>query len=484
MSTSATRADRTPPASTAAAPPPRVLLVEDTDSLAEVYAAYLAKQDIPVTRVATGKAALSHLEAQHPDVLVLDVQLPDMNGLEILAHVRKHRLPTEAVVITAHGSIGKAVEAMRGGAFDFLVKPFTADRLVAAVRGAIARRAVESDARPGAEDPAGGRYFGFVGGSAVMREVYDKIEGVASSKATVFITGESGTGKELAAEAIHRRSARRDGPYVTVNCAAIPKDLLESELFGHAKGAFTGATADRDGAALQADGGTLFLDELGEMPIDLQAKVLRFLQSGTVQRVGDAKPRPVDVRIVCATNRDPLAEVKAGRLREDLFYRLYVIPLELPPLRARAEDILPIARSFLAQFAREEKKSFKAFAPDAEQRLAAYAWPGNVRQLQNVVRHAVVLNDGEAVSLSALPPLPDAAAPPPRSASPAATAMAPAGAANGIRPLWQVEKEAIEAAIQACGGNVPRAAALLEVSPSTIYRKIQEWQKAAGGGGK
>lgn len=462
----------------------RLLLVEDTESLAQVYIAYLAKQKMGLSHVATGAAAVATLDAQAPDVLILDVQLPDMNGLEILQRVRDRRLPTEVVVITAHGSIGKAVEAMRAGAFDFLVKPFSADRLLAAVRGALARRRVESEARPAVENAAGERYFGFVGASPVMHEIYQKIEGVASSKATVFITGESGTGKELAAEAIHRRSARRDGPFVTINCAAIPKDLLESELFGHAKGAFTGATAEHDGAALQADGGTLFLDELGEMPIDLQAKVLRFLQSGMVQRVGDAKPRSVDVRIVCATNRDPLAEVKAGRLREDLFYRLYVIPLELPPLRARAEDILPIARAFLAQFAREEKKSFSGFAPTTERLLTEYSWPGNVRQLQNVVRHAVVLHDGELVPPAALPPLPDGSGPTTGSAA-AATAVLPPSqgaspaAASAIRPLWQVEKEAIEAAIRACDGNVPRAAALLEVSPSTIYRKLQEWQKAA-----
>jgi two-component system, repressor protein LuxO len=471
MTTLPARNDR----STAAAPGPRALLVEDTESLAQVYTAYLVKQGIPVTHVATGAAAMAALDGQRPEVVLLDVQLPDMNGLDILRHIRERNLPSEVVVITAHGSIGKAVEAMREGAFDFLVKPFSADRLTAAVRGALARHQVEA-AEPGpAETPDGDRYFGFVGRSDAMHEVYRKIENVASSKASVFITGESGTGKELTAEAIHRRSARRSGPFVTVNCAAIPKDLLESELFGHAKGAFTGATAERDGAALQADGGTLFLDELGEMPLELQAKVLRFLQNGTVQRIGDARPRPVDVRIVCATNRDPVAEVKAGRLREDLFYRLYVIPLDLPPLRARGEDVLLIARSFLAQFAREENKGFRALAPETERLLAGYSWPGNVRQLQNVIRHAVVLHDGDVVQPLALPPLLDDTTPAP--------SVAPAGPATGepvtkVRPLWLVEKEAIEAAIRSCDGNVPRAAALLEVSPSTVYRKLQEWQKS------
>ncbi len=459
---------------TAVAAADRVLLVEDTESLAQVYLGYLKKRGIDAAIVATGRGAMAAIDAAMPRVLVLDLQLPDMNGLEILRSLRKRQLPVEVVVITAHGSIGTAVEAMRDGAFDFLVKPFSAERLVTAVQGALARHRAEASERP-TESPDGDHYFGFVGSSAPMHEIYRKIENVASSRASVFITGESGTGKELAAEAIHRRSARRDGPFIAINCAAIPKDLLESELFGHAKGAFTGATADREGAALQANGGTLFLDELGEMPLDLQAKVLRFLQNGTVQRVGDSSPRPVDARIVCATNRDPLAEVKSGRLREDLFYRLYVIPLEMPPLRVRGDDVSLIARNFLERYAREENKRFRILAPETEALLTRYDWPGNVRQLQNVIRHAVVLHDGEAVMPEMLPPLNEAAAP----ASPMPAAGAPA-AGDAVRPLWQVEKEAIERAIAACGGNVPRAAARLEISPSTIYRKLQEWQQKAG----
>jgi two-component system repressor protein LuxO len=286
-------------------------------------------------------------------------------------------------------------------------------------------------------------------------------------------------------------SPRRDKPFVALNCAAMPGELIESEMFGHVKGAFTGAHADRAGAAIQANGGTLFLDEICEMDLGLQSKLLRFLQTGVVQRIGSTKPEPVDVRIVCATNRDPRVEVAGGRFREDLFYRLHVIPIHLPALREREDDVAMIASALLAKFAAEEHKSFRGFAPDAEALLRGHPWPGNVRELQNVLRNAVVLNDGEEITAAMLgslgqlraaapPPAPAAAAPP----MPAAPAYPGGGGERapgerGIMPLWQVERAAIEDAIRVCHGNIPRAAALLEVSPSTIYRKRQAWQ---GGG--
>jgi two-component system repressor protein LuxO len=334
---------------------------------------------------------------------------------------------------------------------------------------------------------AGGQgYFGFTGSSPVMRGVYRTIEAAAPSKATVFITGESGTGKELCAEAIHRASPRAKGPFVAVNCAAIPQDLMESELFGHVKGSFTGATSTRDGAASRADGGTLFLDEICEMDINLQSKLLRFLQTGTVQKVGGDGPQKVDIRVVCATNRDPLVEVEENRFREDLYYRLHVIPLHLPPLRERPGDALEIARVLLKRMVQEEGKGFGGFAADAEAAISSYDWPGNVRQLENSLRNAVVLHDGAELTLSMLPPpintlkgatgAPQGAPGAGAIAAGASVASAAAAVDDGvIRPLWMVEKEIIERAIALCDGNIPKAAALLEISPSTIYRKKVAW---------
>ena len=453
-----------------------ILLVEDSPTLAHLYRAYLGKENWNVLLAETGAAALGLLHSERPRVMVLDLKLPDMEGLDILRHVIEEKIPCAVVVVTGYGSVHVAVEAMRGGAFDFIEKPCNADRLLYTVRNALKMRQPEVLAG----EPGGRRqYCGFIGSSPPMQMVYQVIDNVAVSKATVFITGESGTGKEVCAEAIHRQSPRSDKPFITLNCAAIPRDLLESELLGHVKGAFTGAYSARQGVAALAHGGTLFLDEIGEMDLSVQSKLLRFVQTGTFQKVGGNKSETVDVRLVCATNRDPLKEVAAGRFREDLYYRLHVIPIQLPALREREDDVLPIARRFLADFSREESKAFIGFSPESEARLRAYAWPGNVRQLQNVVRNIVVLHQGVLVTTDMLPsPLnvsTDPSAMP--LASPAVAREAPASAeAEAIVPLWRVEKEAIERAIAFCGGNVPRAAALLEVSPSTIYRKRLGWQ--------
>ena len=314
-------------------------------------------------------------------------------------------------------------------------------------------------------------FGGFIGASPAMQAVYRTLESVASSKATVFITGESGTGKEVAAETLHQASPRRGKPFIALNCGAIPRDLLESEVFGHVKGAFTGATENRIGAASAADGGTLFQDEIGEMPMEMQVKLLRFVQSGTVTPVGGARAEGVDARLVCATNRDILAEVQAGRFREDLYYRLYVVPVALPPLRARGEDVLLIARHLLASFAREEGRRFRRFDAEAEATIRAYPCPGNVRQLQNVLRNAVVLQDGEVVTRAMLPGLLLHAAP---GSAPVATPAPP----PAVEPLAVAEKRLILAALEHTGQDVPRAAALLEVNPSTIYRKLTAWKNA------
>jgi two-component system, repressor protein LuxO len=460
---------------------PHVLLVEDTPSVARVYLEYLRPEPITVSHVETGTDALKAINKRPPEAILLDLVLPDMDGMEILREVVGRGLPTAVVVITAHGSISNAVAAMRAGAFDFLVKPFNAERLVVTLRNALERRRlaqlVETIKEVGRDE-----YFGFVGGSLPMQAVYRMIESAAPSKATVFVMGESGTGKEVCAEAIHRQSPRRDKPFVALNCAAIPKDLMESEIFGHVKGAFTGAVSDRAGAAAKADSGTLFLDEICEMDLGLQSKLLRFIQTGTFQRVGSTALERVDVRFICASNKEPLAEVEAGRFREDLYYRLHVIPIQLPPLREREGDVALIARKFLADFAREEKKRFTAFAPEVEAAFGVYNWPGNVRQLQNIVRNIVVLNDGETVSREMVPPplnavdgaaLAAVAAKPGVSAKPEPSMP---GSSETIRPLWVVEKDAIERAIDICGGNIPRAAAHLGISASTIYRKRLAWE--------
>jgi DNA-binding NtrC family response regulator len=462
-----------------------LLLVEDNPSVARVYLEYLKRGPYEALHCETGAAALAALSDGAYAAVLLDIELPDMSGIDILKWIAQRRLNTAVVVITAHGSINVAVEAMREGAADFLVKPFAPERLLVTLDNALERanlrRIVDTLETPGEDD----QFCGFVGKSLAMRGVYRIIDIAAQSKAPVFITGESGTGKELAAEAVHLRGPRRDKPFIALNCAAFPKDLIESEVFGHVKGAFTGAVADREGAGSSADGGTLFFDEICEMDIGLQAKLLRFIQTGTFQKVGGTQVQKVDVRFISATNRDPLKEVEAGRFREDLYYRLYVMPLMLPPIREREDDVLLIASRFLAEYTREEGRAFQRFSAETEQILREYAWPGNVRQLQNVVRQIVLLNDGDTVLPNMLPaPLaqirPTYAPPAPIVGAPRATAPTNGHfAADTPTPpsflLAELERDLIELALELCAGNVLQAAARLEISPSTLYRKREQF---------
>ena len=457
----------------------RMLLVEDTPSILQLYHEVLARLDVVLIDADTGAGALTVLRETVPDVVLLDLELPDINGLEILRAIKTRGLPSTVIVVTAHGSVKTAVEAMREGAYDFIVKPFAPHRLLITARNALERRHLESLAA--ANDIAkNGRFFGFIGASLPMRAVYNVIESTAKSRATVFITGESGTGKELCAQAIHKLSPRRDGPFVAVNCGAIPRDLMESEMFGHVKGAFTGATTTREGSIAQARGGTLLLDEICEMDLALQVKLLRVLQSGEFTKVGGSEVERSDVRYLCATNRDPWAEVQAGRLREDLYYRLHVVPCAMPPLRERDRDVLPLARHLLTLYAEEEGKTFADFEPEAIEALTRYSWPGNVRELQNVLRNIVLFNDGRIVTTAMLPHLDPHVAPRLAGSGPRFEALQLAsepGRDLAVKPLWQVERRAIEEALALCGGNVPRAAAFLEVNPSTIYRRKAEWDK-------
>lgn len=470
-------------------PQSTLLIVEDSPTLTVVYQEYLRHETCQIDYVETGSAALAYLQKQIPDAILLDLSLPDMNGMDILQHIHQEQLPCSVVIVTGHGSINIAVEAMRYKAFDFIEKPFDGQRLLMTIHNALRYQRLSRTIEIYKENFERDHYYSFIGASPAMQAIYRIIDNAATSKATVFVTGESGTGKELCAEAIHKQSPRHEQPFVAINCAAIPKELMESEIFGHVKGAFTGALKDREGAAFQANGGTLFLDEIGDMDLDLQSKLLRFIQTGSVQKVGSNKLERVDVRFVCATNQDPLMLVQQGQFREDLYYRLNVIPIDLPPLREREADVLLIARKFLENYAKEENKTFLGFTPETETIFGLYDWPGNVRQLQNVIHNIVVLNDGPWVTPLILPsPLKNfvknatTLVTIPSSSLPKSTKLTPSISAvtssnHAIQPLWQVEKEAIEQAIAFCEGNIPKAATLLEVSPSTLYRKRQGWEK-------
>ena len=454
-----------------------LLLVEDTPSLQMVYRAVLHGAGHRVRTAATADEGLSAFREMRPPVVLLDLMLPDRDGLDLMRDMLALRPDAAVIVITANGSINKAVEAMRAGAHEFLVKPFDETRFLHAIDNALASVAPEPVAAVTTDDAPPGE---FIGTSPAMLRVYAQIRSVARSMATVFITGESGTGKELCAQAVHELSNRATGPFIPLNCGAIPSELLESEVFGHLKGSFTGAISDKIGAAAAADGGTLFLDEICELDLNLQTKLLRFLQTSTIQPVGATRPRKVNVRIVCATNRDPMDAVRRGQFREDLYYRLHVIPIRMPPLRDRGGDILAIARAALARFAAEEGRAFQALEPAVEAQFLRLSWPGNVRQLLNVIRNVVVMNEGERVTLPMLPidlhhEIERAQAAP----SAPVPADRPHVTLDGLigRPLAEIERMVIEETIARHGGSVPKAARVLEVAPSTLYRKIEGWAR-------
>ncbi len=452
-----------------------VLVIEDTLSLQMLYRTVLSAAGYQVVLAATAAEGLAAFARTQPAAVILDLVLPDRDGLLVMADLLRQRPGTRVIVITAHGSTNRAVEAMRAGAHDFLVKPVEEARLGDAVANALAAwRGGATPAVAARTDPGQ-----FIGSSASMRRVMDKIASVAPSMATVFITGESGTGKELCALAVHQQSTRADGPFIALNCGAIPQDLLESEVFGHMKGSFTGAISDKPGAATAADGGTLFLDEVCEMAPALQTKLLRFLQTSTVQPVGATRPKKVNVRIVCATNRDPTEAVRRGHFREDLYYRLYVVPIHMPPLRERDADVVEIAETALQLFAQEEKRHFDGLAPEVLALFRRLPWPGNVRQLLNVIRNVVVLNRGGTVTAAMLPDTLAGEELPGLPAAPAAADVEAAADPFAGLSLATVERRAIESALARHAGSIPRAARELDVSPSTLYRKLEAWGRQA-----
>ncbi len=455
-----------------------LLLIDRDASSARLLSTSLANCLVAspkIQAVGTGKQAIAALKESQFDIVLAD--LPTLSDLsehteDAVARLVKLAEGSLVLALSDGASVSGAVAAMRAGAHDYVVKPINGPAIAARIaelaqrHGKARTLAVEASAQIGVAD-----FAGFIGASTAMQFVYEQIARIASSAAPVFITGESGTGKEVCAEALHARGPRVGRPIVAINCAAIPRDLLESELFGVVRGAYTGAHEDRKGAAEMADGGTLFLDEIGEMDLSLQSKLLRFLQTGALSRVGESGVRQVDVRVICATNRNPMQLIAEKKFREDLFYRLHVLPIHLPPLRQRPTDIMVLARHFLQRYAKEERKQFSGFSPDCINSLVSNEWPGNVRQLQNLVRRLVVMFDGGEVSADMI----GAADIEALHRAPTAITAPTGERVITILPMWQQEQRIIEEAIARLGGNISLAAAALEISPSTIYRKRQSW---------
>ena len=459
----------------------RILVVDDEKSLVLALKGLLKKEGYEVDVAYSGEEAIAKIEPGTFHLVITDLSLGGKSGMDVLARAREVDPELAVVMITAYGSEKIAVEAMKAGAHDYIPKPFDNDEIRVVVRRVLDTVSLRRDHQLLLKKVQ--QAWGFeqlIGKSAAMQEIFSMIEKVADTDITVLVRGPSGTGKELVANAIHYRSPRRGRPMVKMNCAALSQELVESELFGHEKGSFTGAVARREGKFEAAAGGTLFLDEVGDMPLETQAKLLRAIQEKEFERVGGNQTIRVDVRIVAATNRDALEAVRTGKLREDLYYRLHVIPVALPPLRDRGADILLLAESFLARYSSEEGKTFDGFARDAEEWLVSNTWPGNVRELENLIRQVVVLNAGGEISRDQLPTHIAQAQP---IAAPSAVADIPTPSADGnypepdygLEPLWMTEKKAIERAIALCRGNVVAAAKQLQINPSTIYRKKASW---------
>jgi two-component system response regulator HydG len=440
----------------------RVLVADDDPSARSALAAVLVGEGFRVTLAEDGARALEQLRQTGADALITDLHMPGMNGVELMRKARELRPEVVVVLMTADADIETAVQAMKEGAEHYLRKPIQLDELLFVLRRALERRELREEAT---ELRARVRHRGsldnIIGASPAMQEVFDVVEQVSRSKASVLITGESGTGKELVAQAIHENSPRSSGPFVKLHCAALAETLLESELFGHEKGSFTGAAGRREGRFKQADGGTLFLDEIGEISAGIQVKLLRFLQERTFERVGSNETLKVDVRLIAATNRDLASEVAAGRFREDLYYRLNVVNVEMPPLRARPADILPLAAHFLRRLAKENGKAIDGFAQDAVETMKAYRWPGNVRELENVIERAVVLCHGDKVSATHLPGG--------LAAAPRGTVRIPGST------IAEIERHAILSTLEACGGRTAQAAQMLDVSVRKIQYKLHEY---------
>jgi DNA-binding NtrC family response regulator len=446
----------------------RILVVDDEVNARTALAELLRDEGYEVETAADAFKALGKLETFAPDVVLSDLKMPGMDGIELVKKIQAMEDAPAVVVMTAFGAVQSAVDAMRAGAAEYLTKPLNFDELLVVLTRVFDHQRLRSEARR-MRQRLSERVArqNIVGASPPMQRVFEVIEQVAPSKATVLLTGESGTGKELVAAAIHERSSRAQGPFVKLHCAALAESLLESELFGHERGAFTGAVARRDGRFLMADGGTLFLDEIGEITPSLQVKLLRFLQEHEFERVGGDQTIRVDVRIIAATNRDLREEVARGRFREDLYYRLNVVNVELPPLRDRKADVPSLARFFLDRFAKENGKDIDGFSQDTVELLLAHEWPGNVRELENAIERAVVMATGSIVEPRQLPPAV-------RPAVKATSSLPPVPGST----LADLEKYAILETLSSVGGSTSKAADILGISVRTIQYRLHQYNAA------
>jgi DNA-binding NtrC family response regulator len=446
----------------------RILVVDDEPTMADSLKQNLIEEGYSVDTAATGAEAIELFDQGGHHLAICDLQLPDIDGLEVMRHIKDARPMTEVIVVTGHGSVPKAVEATKAGAFDFVDKPFDFEELQLRVENALKQRELLTEnANMRRQLSTRAEYFNIIGSSKPMQTIYETIESVAKSDANVLIVGESGTGKELIANAIHYNSLRARKPFIKVNCAALPKELIESELFGHTKGAFTGAHADKEGLVQHAAGGSLMLDEIAEMPVELQPKLLRVLQERSYRKIGSEKTYAVDFRLISSTNRPPADAIRDGLLRDDLFYRISTITIHVPPLRDRSEDIQLLTEHFLHMYGQKYDRAIAGVSQAAYQRLFGHTWPGNVRELQNVIERAVLLAKGNRIEPVDLPfdngSLPEGS---------------PAGTGWDVPPnmtLEDIERLVIEKTLQRTGGNKQAAANLLGIYRPRLYSKIRKY---------
>jgi len=448
----------------------RVLVVDDEENLRLVLRTLLRRHGYEVETAVSGEDALGMVDSFGPDVVLTDVRMPKMGGLDLLSTLKAKGNEATVIVMSAYGNMDQALEAMKAGAYDYVQKPFKPDEVVLALRKAEERELLRRENRALRDEiRKEHRFDDILAKSQKMLDIFRTISKIAEYKTTVLVAGESGVGKELVARAIHHRSSRRGGPFVAVNCGAIPENLLESELFGHKKGAFTDAVQDRRGLFEEADGGSLFLDEIGELPLSLQVKLLRVLEEEKIRRVGDVRDIKIDVRIITATHRDLPAETKAGRFREDLFYRLNVLPILVPPLRDRREDIPLLIDHFVARNNVRLGTSIRGLDTESRRLLFEYPWPGNVRELENTIERAMVLAEGDQIVAQDLPERLREAR------DPVQTQLA-SGELSVKKTMRIVEEILIRRALQRTKGNRTRAAEVLEISHRALLYKIKDYQ--------
>jgi DNA-binding NtrC family response regulator len=447
-----------------------ILVIEDDQDMCDLLAVGLSRRGFSVSTYILGKEGLAAVQLQSTDVVLADINLPDMNGLDICNEIVTNLPDIPVIIMTAFGSMDTAIAAIRAGAYDFVTKPIDIDILSMSLERAVRYRNLQEKVKKLSEAVKQPRHFdNLLGESPVMEKLFSQLSRIADSEASLLITGESGSGKELTARAVHMHSRRKEHQLVTINCAAMPAQLLESELFGHKKGAFTDAKTDNKGLFLQADGGTLFLDEVGEIPLDLQPKLLRALEERCVRPVGGTAERSFDVRIIAATNRDLESAIEDGHFREDLFYRLNVIKIEMPPLRSRGVDILLIARKFVEHFSTRQNKAVIGFSDAAAEKLLDYTWPGNVRELRNAIEHAVALTHFEKIVPEDLP----------EKIRLFRNDYILLGSQDPMEliSMEEMERRYIMHVLKTTGGNRTLAARILKVDRKTLYRKLQRYEE-------